>query len=72
MRWEIKDQRVLKTVLLRVSCNLGLKLTTESVLPVGWSVLIVLSVSPRVNGNGASGKVSEDSSRTEKTLAHCR
>lgn len=72
MRWEIKDQRVLKTVLLRVSCNLGLELRTQSVLPVGWSVLIVISVSPRVSGNGASGKVSEDSSRTEKTLAHYR
>jgi hypothetical protein len=35
VRWEIKDQKVLKTMLLGVSCNLELKLVTESVLPVG-------------------------------------
>lgn len=67
MRWEIKDQRLLKTVLLRVSCNLGLKRTAESVLPVRWSVFIVGSASP--SGNHTSGKVSGDISRMGKIPA---
>lgn len=70
VRWEIKDQRVFKTMLFRVSCNLGLKLMTESVFRVGWSVLTVGSMSPRINGNRASGEVSEDVFRTGKILAH--